>query len=280
MPRKCITGSFRRTDRIPWIVRANSKGDFTPASLNDLLWLEAALEALIAYFSQDFRADKTGEPRPVKKVYRVPVLRGTSQVSLELPVLPPIVVEGAEAELISEKDRLKADQALNKAEQQIVKGDWKGVLRTCLDLLKWLPEIPAYQADAWSHLGSAYAMLRDFDQSYQAFSRALEYDPEDAGIWYNRAVAARFTFRMGQSLKDMEHAVALTEDKSIRRTYQKELDLNRRLVKDDLRKRGPKFTLEQLIEQQETFQGVHAKVDAVGEFKRLPTTEQLAVDWG
>jgi hypothetical protein len=25
---------------------------------------------------------------------------------------------------------------------------------------------------------------------------------------------------------------------------------------------------------------VQAKGDAVGEFKRLPTTEQLAVDWG
>ncbi len=120
-------------------------------------------------------------------------------------------------------------------------------------MLKWLPQDKELQETAWSNLGNTFMMLKDFEQGYLAFSKALEYSPEEAYLWGNRGLAALFTFRSGQAQRDLEKAIKLEEDKRERRQYQQSLDVARRMVKDDLRKRGPGFTIDQLIEQQDLF---------------------------
>jgi Flp pilus assembly protein TadD len=198
-----------------------------------------------------------GLPSKVERTYAVKTLNGPAKAVLRTPVWPEGILPEIPATVLTPQEQEKADRALDKAENQLLKQDWKGAARTSLALLKWLPQDRELQEVAWATLGNAYIMLKDFDQGYLAFSKALEYSPESAYLWFNRGTAALFTFRSGQAQRDLEKAVKLEEDKRERRRYQKSLDVARRIVKDDLRKRGHGFTIEQLIEQQELFnQGV------------------------
>jgi len=242
---------------VPWIVRVGGKKDFSRASLKDLLWLEGALAALNQYFMKDFHLEMNGLPSKVERTYAVKTLNGPAKAGLGTPVWPEGILPVIPATVLTPQEQEKADRALDKAENQLLKQDWKGAARTSLALLKWLPQDRELQEVAWATLGNAYIMLKDFDQGYRAFSKAMEYSPESAYLWFNRGTAALFTFRSGQAQRDLEKAVKLEEDKRERRRYQKSLDVARRIVKDDLRKRGHGFTIEQLIEQQELFnQGV------------------------
>lgn len=107
--------------------------------------------------------------------------------------------------------------------------------------------------DALGYLGMALGMLDEYEASYQALSEALVMQPERADLWYNRSLSACFTVRTGQSLRDLEQAVALEHNPSLLATYNERLDFMRQIVAEELALRGPDFTLEQLIEQQQLF---------------------------
>jgi len=238
---------------VPWIVRVGGKKDFSRASLQDLLWLEGALAALNQYFAKDFYLMANGLPPEEERTYAVETLNGSVKAILRAPVWPDGILPEIPVAMLTPQEQEKAERALDKAASQLLKQDWKGTARTSLALLKWLPQDRELQEVAWANLGNAYTMLKDFDQGYLAFSKALEYAPESAYLWFNRGTAALLTFRSGQAQRDLEKAIKLEEDKRERRQYQDSLDVARRMVKDDLRKRGRGFTIEQLIEQQELF---------------------------
>lgn len=238
---------------VPWIVRVGGKGDFRRASLQDLLWLEGALSVLIQYFTKDFHLEANGLPPTEKRTYAIETLNGPAKAVLRMPVWPEEDLPKIPLTVLTQQEQEEAERALDKAENQLLKQDWKGAIRTSLALLKWLPQDKVLQEVAWANLGTAYSMLKDFDQGYLAYSKALEYAPESAYLWFNRGTAALFTFRNGQAQRDLEKAIELEKDQHERRQYMKSLDVARRIVKDDLRERGHGFTIEQLIEQQELF---------------------------
>ncbi len=242
---------------VPWIVRVGRAKDFSRASLQDLLWLEGALAALNQYFAKDFHLKTNGLPPEKERTYTVKTLNGPVKAVLRAPVWPDGISPETSVAALTPQELEKAERALDKATSQLLKQDLKGAARTSLALLKWLPQDRELQEVAWANLGNAYTMLKDFEQGYLAFSKALEYAPESAYLWFNRGMTALFTFRSGQAQRDLEKALKLEEDRHERRQYQISLDAARRMVKDDLRKRGRGFTFEQLIEQQELFsQGI------------------------
>jgi tetratricopeptide (TPR) repeat protein len=97
-------------------------------------------------------------------------------------------------------------------------------------------------------------MLQDFDRAYKAFSKALTVFPNDAMIWYNRAGAGRYTMRFGQSVRDLERALELESDPLLRKRCEDALAFIRPIAQEEMALRGPDFTLDDLIEQQEMFQ--------------------------
>jgi tetratricopeptide (TPR) repeat protein len=238
---------------VPWIVRVGGMKDFSPASLKDLLWLEGALAALIQYFTKNFHPGTNGLPLEERRTYSVETLNGPVKAVVRAPVWPEDFLPETPVALLTPKEQEKAGIALDKAANYLRKQDWKAAVRTYLALLKWLPQDRELQEIAWSNLGNAYMMLKDFDQGYLAFSRALEYSPESAYLWGNRGMAAIFTFRGGQAQRDLEKAVRLEKDKRERRRYQEGLDKARRMVKEEMRIRKNKVSIEQLIEQQDLF---------------------------
>ena len=60
-------------------------------------------------------------------------------------------------------------------------------------------------------MGLAYSLTERFELSYTVLTEALEFIPEDATLWFNRGLSSRFTFRLGQSLRDFEHAAQLDQ---------------------------------------------------------------------
>ena len=59
-------------------------------------------------------------------------------------------------------------------------------------------------------LGLAHGMLQQYQDSYALFTEALTIDPTNAELWYNRGLSCRFTTRVGQAVRDFEHAVELS----------------------------------------------------------------------
>jgi len=67
-------------------------------------------------------------------------------------------------------------------------------------------------------------------QSYEALTEALAYDPKNAELWYNRSSASRFTSRFGQSLRDIEHAIELNTRSELTEQLTKELRSCRKMA--------------------------------------------------
>lgn len=124
-------------------------------------------------------------------------------------------------------------------------------------ILRHVPASSAPGKDALGHLGTALAMLHEYEASYETFSEALATQPERSDLWYNRALSARFTTRTGQSLRDLEKAVALEHNEKLLAMFTETLEFTRGIIAQELALRGPDFTVDQLIEQQLHFtQGI------------------------
>ena len=146
------------------------------------------------------------------------------------------------------------DSALDRIGQHLVQGNYSGVVATCERVLRSLPRHAGPRAEVLAHLGTAQGLLQNFPQSYAAFTEALALDPKDAQLWYNRSMACRFTSRFGQALRDMERAIELNTSRELAEQFEEALQFSRQLAEESMRRRGPNFTLEQLIEQENHFQ--------------------------
>ena len=143
---------------------------------------------------------------------------------------------------------------LGTAGQQLMEERYEACAQTARRVLRHVPGNSRPAGEAYNHLGIALSMLQDFDGAYEALSEALAVLPEDAMVWYNRAGAGRYTMRFGQSVRDLERALKLETKPDLRRQYEEDLALIREIVHKEMARRGPDFTLDDLIEQQETFQ--------------------------
>ncbi len=146
------------------------------------------------------------------------------------------------------------DKWLDLIGHQIFKGDYREAVTNCERLLNSLPMRASQRVDVLAQLGTAQSMLQNFPQSYEAFSEALALDPNDAGLWFNRSMASRFTIRFGRALRDVERAIELNTRSELAEQFDEALQFSREMAEKSMKLRGPDFTLDQLIEQEDLFQ--------------------------
>lgn len=143
---------------------------------------------------------------------------------------------------------------LNDAIRQIARRDFTRAIDTCQRVLRQAPPGSEVHQYGLSYLGLAHIMLQHLDEAYEVLTQAVELYPNEADLWYNRGLACRYTIRLGQSLRDFERATELAGYGPVASKVGKELESARKLVRESLELRGPHFTLDQLIEQEELFQ--------------------------
>lgn len=148
----------------------------------------------------------------------------------------------------------QADKLFDLAGQQILHGDYEEAVSNYERLLNFLPQRVPMRADVLSQMGTALAMLQEFPRSYEAFTEALAIDPKNAELWYNRGMASRYTSRFGRSLRDYERAKELNTLPPLTDRIEKEVKFARKVAEGSMKERGPNFTLDQLIEQEDLFQ--------------------------
>jgi Flp pilus assembly protein TadD len=135
-------------------------------------------------------------------------------------------------------------------------GDFASAITTCESLLNILPKRTTRRVEVLALLGLANGMLQHFPQSYDAFTEALTLDPTNAELWYNHGLACRYTTRLGQAVRDIEHAIELLGpgDGELARKFAEELQFTREQAQESMKLLGEHFTLDQLIEVEEDFQ--------------------------
>ncbi len=146
------------------------------------------------------------------------------------------------------------DKYLDLIGHQIFQGNYAEAVTLCERLLNYLPRHAPQRADVLAQLGTAQAMLQNFPQSYEAFTEALALEPKNAELWYNRSTASRFVSRFGQALQDIERAIELNTRSELAEKFDKELQFGRKMAEESRKLRGPHFTLDQLVEQENLFQ--------------------------
>src|SRR5712692_1912159 len=148
----------------------------------------------------------------------------------------------------------QADKWFDLMGQQIVQGNYTEAIANGERLLRYLPQHAPLRADVLGQLGIAHGTLQNFPQSYEAFTEALEITPNNAELWYNRGMASRYTARFGRSLRDYERAVELNTIGILAEKFDEAVNVARELAQKSMEMRGPDFTLDQLIEQEDLFQ--------------------------
>lgn len=146
------------------------------------------------------------------------------------------------------------DKYLDFIGQQIFQGNYAEAVVACERLLNYLPLHAPQRVEVLEQLGTAQVMLQNFPQGYAAYTEALSLDPNNAELWFNRGMASRFTSRFGRSLRDYERAKELTITPELITKLEEELKFAREMAEKTLELRGPDFTLDQLIEQEDLFQ--------------------------
>jgi tetratricopeptide (TPR) repeat protein len=148
----------------------------------------------------------------------------------------------------------QVDDWQNLANRQVVQKEYDAAQRTIRRIMRYIPKNDIVYAESLGSLATIHALQHEFEESYRLFSEALEIDPENAYLYYNRGLTARFTSRTGQSLLDLEYAADLEGDGNMAQKFQEALELGRKIALSEIQLRGPGFTVEQLIEQQALFQ--------------------------
>jgi tetratricopeptide (TPR) repeat protein len=151
-------------------------------------------------------------------------------------------------------NNLMVDIQLALIEKQIMQEDYTAAMHTCERLSTYLSQSAPQRAEVLAQLGIAHGMLQNFPQSYEAFTAALALDPKNAQLWHNRCTASRFTMRFGQALRDAERAVELNTRSDMAQRLSDDLQFCRQLAEESVKLRGPAFTVDQLIEQENFFQ--------------------------
>jgi len=173
----------------------------------------------------------------------------------------------------------QVDKYFDLIGHHIFQGDYAAAVTLCERLLNYLPQHAPQRVDVLEQLGTAQAMLQNFPQSYAAYTEALSLDPNNAELWFNRGMASRFTSRFGRSLRDYERAKELTIIPELAEKLEKELKFARELAEKTLELRGPAFTLDQLIEQEDLFQNGLQLMEA-GEWEEAEQAFQTSITMG
>lgn len=137
-----------------------------------------------------------------------------------------------------------------------VKHEWSEVIPIARNLLDNFLLEPERRLPVLDVLSMAYGGLNDYEQAYEVLTESLAIAPTDPTALFVRGIYALRVHRSGQYVQDIERAAELIRsDKShnLARAVQRELKTSRKVLKDALRRRGPDFTLEQLIEQEEFY---------------------------
>ena len=148
----------------------------------------------------------------------------------------------------------RADNLYSSIERQIVQGDYMEAIVNCERLLKFLPPHGQLRTDVLFQLGVACSMIQDYPRSYEIFTEVLVLEPDKADVWYNRSMSSRYTLRIGRALRDIERAIELNTRAELAKKFDEALKFNRELADKAMKLRGPDFTLDQLIEQEDLFQ--------------------------
>jgi Flp pilus assembly protein TadD len=171
------------------------------------------------------------------------------------------------------------DTYLDLVGHQIFHGNYAEAVINCERLLSYLPKNARRRVDVLDQLGTAHAMLQNFPQSYVAYTEALSLDPDNARLWFNRGMASRFTSRFGRSFRDYERAKELGIGPELASKLEKELEFARDLAENTVKLRGPDFTLDQLIEQEDLFQNGLQLIEA-GEWKKAEQAFRASIAMG
>lgn len=149
---------------------------------------------------------------------------------------------------------MRVDALLVTASNHLIRREYEETARICESLLSYVPQGAKQRAEVLYYYGLAQGFLENFQQAYDAYTEALSIDPGNVDLWYNRGMASRFTSRFGRSLRDYEQAAVLNTDLRMTQDIEKRLAESRDLVQKSLVLRGPDFTLDQLIQQEDLFQ--------------------------
>jgi tetratricopeptide (TPR) repeat protein len=147
----------------------------------------------------------------------------------------------------------QVEEWLRLVTHQLLQQDYAGAERTCQRILRYVPHQAPERGEALEHLATTYTMRKRFEAAYQTLSQALAVTPHSAHIWYNRGLNGRFTLRLVQATLDLEKAVKLETDPILRAKYSDTLTETQEMAEQERALRGPDFTLDQLMEQQELF---------------------------
>src|SRR5260370_763222 len=148
----------------------------------------------------------------------------------------------------------QAEKQLALIQQQFFQKDYPEVVRECESLLSYLPQRSPQRVEVLIFLGNAHALLQNYPKSFQIFTEAIALEPQSYDLWFNRGQASLFTSRFGQAHKDFLRAKELDTKGELKKELERNLKLSRKAVEDSLKMRGPDFTLDQLVEQEELFQ--------------------------
>jgi tetratricopeptide (TPR) repeat protein len=151
-------------------------------------------------------------------------------------------------------DLSPADKLFNLIDHQIFIGDYTSAITNSERLLSFLPQSSPMRADVLTQLGIAHVMLKNYQQGFVALSEALELAPNSAEIWYNRGLSSLYTMRVGRAFSDFTRAVELNKRPELSEEYNESLRSCGELLKESLELRGPNFTLEQQIKQEDLYQ--------------------------
>jgi tetratricopeptide (TPR) repeat protein len=171
------------------------------------------------------------------------------------------------------------DAMLEKAIGLLSAREYDSAIRTCKRILQYLPKKDKVRAETLGMIGMAYAMQKKFEHSYQTLSEAVRIDPEDARLWFNRGLTARFTSRSGQSLRDFEQAARMEKDNLVAERIETEIALSREFASSEMKLRGKDFSLDQLIEQQELFQRGN-QLSEGGKWKEAEAAFRKSIEMG
>ena len=173
----------------------------------------------------------------------------------------------------------QVDKWLDLIGHQIFQGNYAEAVSDCERLLNYLPKHARQRVDVLDQLGTAQGMLQNFAQSYAAYTEALSLDPNNAELWFNRGMASRFTSRFGRSFRDYERAKELNIRPELAKKLEGELNFARKMAGESQKLRGPNFTLDQLIEQEDHFQNGLQLMEA-GQWQEAEQAFQASIDMG
>ncbi len=173
----------------------------------------------------------------------------------------------------------QVDKWLDLIGHHIFQGNYAEAVSDCERLLNYLPKHARQRVDVLDRLGTAQGMLQNFAQSYAAYTEALSLAPNNAELWFNRGMASRFTSRFGRSLRDYERANELNTRPELAKKLEEELKFARKMAEGSLKLRGPHFTLDQLIEQEDHFQNGLQLMEA-GQWQEAEQAFQASIDMG